>query len=137
MNANGNRAAKKAGKGGGTELKCWAYAGVVLMAGLSAVLNGYANALHSISPAAGWGMGLAVPAIILIIARVAGIRYRMGQRRNAYIGVGIGVGLLALSVYHCAISIALITGSSLWLALPMAVAVDAGLVYCEAQTVLD
>jgi hypothetical protein len=36
------------------------------MAVLSAALNGYANAQHAAVAWAGWGMGLTIPAIILL-----------------------------------------------------------------------
>lgn len=97
----------------------------------SACLNAHANALHATIPWAGWAMGFAVPLIVLGLARLAAERYRKGQRGRAWAGVCIGVGLLALSVWHCALSISLLTGTHILLALPMAVAIDAGLVYAE------
>lgn len=114
--------------------KLWAYAGVGLMAVMSMYLNGYANSLHSPIQWAGWAMGLAIPAIILLVARVAGLKYKAGKIMAAKIGAGVIVSLLALSVWHCASSIALLTGSHILLALPMAVAIDCGLVYCEWAT---
>src|SRR5271157_5009301 len=50
----------------------WANGGVLLMATLSAALNGYANSQHATVPAAGWGMGLVIPLIVLVLAKVAG-----------------------------------------------------------------
>jgi hypothetical protein len=111
----------------------WAYAtaGVVVNAVLSALLNGYANAQHATIAWAGWLMGLSIPVIILLLAKVAGILYRRGHRPLAAVTAGSGVGLLGLSVWHCATSIALLTGGPLWLAVPMAVAIDVGFVCCE------
>lgn len=105
--------------------------GVVVMALLSALLNGYANSLHSPTAWAGWGMGIVTPIIVLILGKVAGSKWRVEQRWMAYLAGGSGIGLLALSVFHCAESIALITGSHLMLAAPMAIAIDIGLVACE------
>jgi hypothetical protein len=101
------------------------------MSALSAGLNGYANAQHAPYAWAGWLVGIAIPAIILVLGKVAGLCWRRGNRPLAYATAGAGVGLLGLSVWHCASSIALLTGSPLFLALPMAVAIDAGFVACE------
>ena len=109
----------------------FAMLGVVVMAGLSALLNDYANALQSPILWAGWGMGLVIPAIILILGKVAGLLYNRGNHRGAYITGGVGIGLLAMSVWHCATTIAVVTGSPLLLAMPMAVAIDCGFVACE------
>ena len=50
---------------------------------------------------------------------------------------GSGVALLFLSVWHCSQSIALITGSPIALAMPLAVAVDAGLIACELALITE
>jgi hypothetical protein len=42
-----------------------------------------------------------------------------------------------LSVWHCATSISLLTGSPLLLALPMAVAIDVGFVCCEVAALVE
>lgn len=115
----------------------YAMAGVGLMAVLSALLNGYANAQHAEIAWAGWGMGLVIPAIILILGKVASLLHKRRQKRAAYITGGVGVGLLLLSVWHCATSIAALTGSPIMLALPMAVAIDCGFVCCEVAALLD
>ncbi len=49
----------------------------------------------------------------------------------------VGVGLLLLSVWHCASAVAALTGSPLILAVPFAVAVDAGLVALELALALE
>jgi hypothetical protein len=112
-------------------LRRWATSGVVLTLALSALLNGYANSLHSLSPAAGWAMGLVVPVIVLIVGKVAGILFHRRQKPLAYAMGAVGSGLLLLSVWHCSTSISLLTGSPIFLAMPMAVAIDAGLIGCE------
>ena len=112
----------------------WAYGGVSLMGVMSMGLNGYANAQHATVAWPGWAMGIAVPCIVLIVARVAGLKYKSGKRIAAKMGAGVIAALLLLSVWHCATSIALLTGSHIVLALPMAVAIDCGLVYCEYAT---
>lgn len=116
----------------GDHLHVYAYAGVGIMSALSAVLNGYANSLHSPSLLAGWAMGITIPLVILVLGKVAALLYaRAGWRRLAYATGAAGAGLLLLSVWHCAVSIAALTGSPVGLALPMAVAIDVGFVCCE------
>jgi len=118
-------------------LRTYATAGVALMAVLSALLNAYANGQHATIAWAGWAMGLAVPAIVLTLGKVAGLLWKRRHRRQAYLTGGTGAGLLFLSVWHCATSIALLTGSPLLLALPMAVAIDCGLVCCEVAALVE
>lgn len=108
-----------------------AIAGIALMGVMSMGLNGYANAAHSPEPWAGWAMGIAIPCIVLLVARVAACKWQAGKLIDAKIGAGIIAALLALSVWHCAVSIAALTGSHILLAVPMAIAIDCGLVYCE------
>lgn len=101
------------------------------MAVLSALLNGYANAQHATIPWAGWGLGLVIPVIVLILGKVAGLLYQRKSLRLSYAAGGTGAGLLFLSVWHCATSVSLLTGSPWYLTLPIAVAIDCGLVVCE------
>jgi len=116
----------------------YANTGVIVMAALSAALNGCANAQHAAIGWAGWGMGIIVPVIILILGKVAALLYKRGQTRLAKLTAGVGVGLLALSVWHCSFSIAALTGNpSMWLAVPMAVAIDCGFVCCEVAALCD
>ena len=112
-------------------LRSYVNAGVIVMSALSALLNGYANALHSDVAWAGWAMGLVIPLIILILGKVASLLYKRGNGQAAKMTAGVGAGLLFLSVWHCATSIAALTGSPLLLALPMAVAIDCGFCCCE------
>ena len=118
-------------------VKRWASFGVGLMLVLSAALNGFANSLHSPVAWAGWLMGLAVPVIVLVLAKVAGEKYRAGQRPVAWFAGGSGIALLFLSVHHCSLSIAALTGSPIALALPMSVAIDCGLVACEVALISE
>lgn len=118
-------------------LRTYAYAGVAVMAVLSACLNGHANAQHASVEWAGWGMGIAIPVIILLLGKVAGLLHKRGCNGLAYLTAGAGIGLLMLSVWHCASSIAMLTGSSLPLAIPMAVAIDVGFVACEIAALVD
>jgi hypothetical protein len=67
---------------------------------LSAALNGYANAQHAPVAWAGWLMGLAVPVIVLVLAKVCGEKYRAGQKRVAWFAGASSVALLLLSVWH-------------------------------------
>jgi hypothetical protein len=115
----------------------YATTGVAGMSVLSALLNGYSHSQHATVAWAGWGLGLAVPAIILVLGKVAGILHGRGRPQLAYTTAGSGLGLLALSVWHCSESIALLTGSPLLLALPMAVAIDVGFVCCELAIIAD
>lgn len=117
-------------------LKVWATAGVAVMSGMSALLNGYANSLHAGAPWAGWLMGIAIPVIVLILGKVAGLVYQRGHARGAFALGAVGSGLLFLSVWHCSTSISLLTGSGVFLSMPMAVAIDMGLVGCEVAGLL-
>lgn len=114
-----------------------ATAGVALTAILSASLNGYCYSTHAPAPWAGWALGIAVPALILILGRVAGGAWKQGQRLVMGIATGSGLSLLALSVTHCATSISAVTGSSLGLAVPLAIAIDCGLVSCELALIAE
>jgi hypothetical protein len=115
----------------------WATFGVAFTLVLSAGLNGYANAQHAPAAFAGWLMGLAVPVLVLVLSKVSGEKFRAGQRGVAWFAGGSGVSLLVLSVWHCSEAIALLTGSPVALALPLAVAIDAGLVSCEVALITE
>lgn len=130
-------AAAERTSGKAKEMKHWAIGGVAVMSILSAGLNGYANAQHSPIGWAGWAMGFTIPIIILVLGKVAGLAWKRQQKPLAYCTAAAGVGLLALSVWHCASSIALLTGSHILLALPMAVAIDVGFVCCEYAAMQD
>jgi hypothetical protein len=113
----------------------YAMAGVVTMSIMSAGLNGYAHSLHASVTWAGWALGLIIPVVILLLGKVAGIAYKRDRKTLAYCTAGAGIGLLVLSIWHCTASIALLTGSPLLLAAPMAIAIDAGFVCCELAVI--
>lgn len=115
----------------------WALAGVSTTYVMSAGLNIYASYKHSTLPSAGIVVGLAIPTIVLLLAKGAGLVHRRGQMRLAATTAGVGAGLLALSIWHCALSIADLTGQNLWLSVLMSLAIDAGLVCFELMTLLD
>lgn len=116
-------------------LKHWAYAGVVLTLALSAWLNGLAFSKHAEVSWHGWVLGLLIPVLILVFSRVGGILWACGNRARAYVAGGACGSMLVLSVQHCAVSIAALTGEPVLLAALMALAIDAGLVICELSTV--
>lgn len=118
-------------------LRAYAAIGVVFLSALSAGLNAYANAQHASVAWAGAALGVAIPLTILLLGKVAGLLYRREYRRLALVTASTGVGLLLLSVCHCASSLSELTGSSLILAFPMAVAVDVGFVCCEAALLVE
>jgi hypothetical protein len=118
---------------GGNATRYAALAGVALTSLMSAALNGYCYSTHAPSPLAGWALGISVPILILILGRVAG--GTKGTKRWA--SALSGASLLLLSVSHCAESISAITGSSLALAIPLAIAIDCGLVSCELALLDD
>lgn len=114
----------------------WARSGVFLSLGLSGLLNGYANAEHAtpgMAPA-GWALGLCVPALVLILSRVAGGCYLRGRRGLGVCGGAVALALLGLSVRHCAHTFAALTGADMFSAVLWAIGVDAGLVVCELAT---
>ena len=131
------RTAKPSRKTADAAVTRWATFGVAFTLILSGALNGYANAQHAPNALAGWLMGLAVPVLVLVLSKVAGEKWEKGQKPVARFAGFSGLGMLLLSVYHCAESVSILTGSPLWLALPMAVAIDAGLVACELALITE
>jgi hypothetical protein len=136
-----SKPARKPRSGGGKSaakrdpLKTWAYAGVGLTLGLSGWLNGLAFSAAAPSPVHGWALGVSIPVAVLIFSRVAALCYGHGRRPLAYCGAVACLSILLLSVQHCAVSIARLTGEHVILAGLMALAIDAGLVACELATV--
>lgn len=126
--------ARKA-KGAADPLHRWAAWGGWGLLTLSGLLNGFANALTSPHPLAAWGMGLVIPAIVLLGSRMAGGSQRRKVAWLAGVFGSASAGLLLLSVWHCAESISLLTGTSLALAMPMAVAIDVILIACELAAI--
>jgi hypothetical protein len=122
----------------------WSHAGVTLCVGASAWLNGYANAMHAPNIIPAWGLGIMIPCLVFILCKVAAkqhrknacIKVRGRKIMLAAITACVGGCLLALSVHHCACSLAVMTGSPLMLAYMFAIAIDCGLVVCEIDIVL-
>jgi len=115
----------------------WALSGVIVMAVLSSLLNGFANSQHAEIYWAAWAMGLVIPLIVFILGKVAGLLWKRGNAKLAYAVGGTGVCLLFLSVFHCSQSICLLTGSQWFLGLPLAIAIDCGLVTCEIAAIVE
>jgi hypothetical protein len=117
-------------------LRRWATSGIGLTLGLSAVLNAYSYVIALTDRTAGLVagvvlLGIAIPLLVLIFSEVAGILFHRKQRSLAYATGAASLGLLVLSIWHCSTAIAGLTSSPIFLALPLAVAVDAGLVCCK------
>ena len=123
----------------------WSHRGLYLTVGMSACLNAYANYQHAPMGYACVGaiaLGIGVPCLIFILCKVAGMQYRsharLGSFELAYFTAGVGVSLLVLSIYHCACSLALLSGVNHWgWCVPMAIAIDGGLIACELDLVLS
>lgn len=120
----------------GDPLLTWAKAGIGLTLALSAGLNGWANAEHCAAGMgwAGWALGACVPALVLILSRVAGGAYLRGRKGLGLTGAAVVALLLALSVRHCAHTFSALTGADGWSAVAWAIGVDVGLVVCELYT---
>lgn len=130
----------------------WSHIGVYTFVGASAGLNALALGIHAYSHHTGdaklwWTVpsimiGLVIPFMVFILAKVAGMQYRAGSRRLAYFTACVGGFLLLLSITHCASAIALLTGATYgWNvasmgATMMAITIDGGLVACELDIVL-
>lgn len=120
---------------GPDRLNRWAHVGIGLSIGMSAGLNGFANAQHAQYPVAGWALGILVPALVVVLARVSGGAFARGWRQLALAGALVCVSLLGLSVSHCARAFAALTGADYLSAVMMAVGIDCGLVVCELMTI--
>ena len=110
---------------------------VWICAALSGTLNAYALFTHSPTPLLGVVLGLAIPLIVLRLGAVTGKLWKRGNRPLAYFTGGSGLGLLLLSVWHCADAISLLTGGTMFAAIPLAVAIDCGLVSCELAVIAE
>ena len=121
---------------GTDNLRRWSKSGIGLTLAMSALLNAYAYVTSLEGPTAMLvcavvALGIAIPLLVLISSEVAGILWHRRQRHLAYATCATGAWLLALSVWHCACAVSTLTHSPIYLALPMAVAIDAGLVCCK------
>jgi hypothetical protein len=110
---------------------------VLICAAISGLLNAYAMYTHSPTPVLGIVLGCSIPVIVLRLGKVTGKLWKRGNRELAYFAGCSGVGLLLLSVYHCAEAVSILTGSSLLLSVPLAVAIDCGLVACELAAIAE
>ena len=120
-------------------LTTWCMAYVALAAVMSMGLNAWANGQHA--PAgtqwAAWGMGAAIPVLVLLLGKIAGLCYKRKNIPLAYAAGGVGVAVLMLSVFHCYQSISLLTGSGWLLSSLLAIGVDAGMVVAEVVSVVE
>ena len=114
----------------------WAHTGIYTCVGLSAVLNATANYHHAPMGGGAWAimLGIVIPCIVYILARVGGVQWSMGARYLAMFTASMGAGLLALSIHHCGDAISMLTGMQSWEGVLMAIAIDGGLVACELET---
>lgn len=124
----------------------WSHAYVFIAAGMSMALNAIANGQHAPNGTDGapdmrlaaWTMGALIPVLVLLLGKVAGLLWKRDQRTFALTTGGIGVVVLLLSVFHCAESIGMLTGSHWLLAGALAIGIDAGMVACEiSATIAD
>lgn len=117
----------------------WSEAGVYSLTGLSGCLNGYAAAHHAAQAGMAeylpFAVGASIPAVVLLLSRVASGLWTAGFTTLAKATGYVGAGLLALSIYHVAQALSLLTGQHWLLSAPMATAIDAGLVACKMATV--
>jgi hypothetical protein len=63
--------------------------------------------------------------------------YKAGWQRWALVPGAVSCALLALSVTHCAVAFAALTGTSAVLSACVAVGIDCGLVASEATAILE
>lgn len=109
--------------------------GIIATVLASCVLNGYSYSSHC-----DWRIaaiaGCFIPGLVYLLSRKACDAYRMGRMLKAKAGCVLVLLLLALSIHHCAGSIAILTGATettQFLSYPLAIAIDAGLVYFEVS----
>ncbi len=115
--------------------RLWALAGAYGTLGISALLNGYSYAQASPVPIAAWALGLSIPALVMVLSKVASLQFKRKDKRLAGATGAIGLAVLILSISHCAHAIAALTGTGEGMAVLMAVGIDAGLVACEVAAV--
>jgi hypothetical protein len=117
----------------------WCMAYVALSATMSMGLNAWANGQHA--PAgtqwAAWLMGAAIPILVLLLSKIAGLCYQRGSILLSKIAGSVGVAVLGLSVFHCYESISLLTGSGWLLSSLLAIGIDAGMVVAEVVSVVE
>lgn len=123
--------------------KRWAGRYVVGAVVSSSGLNAYAAFGHVVGAGAGpavqaaaVAIGAAVPVGVFGLAKAAGWFHKGGMASVAKAVGAAGLGVLALSVIHCAGSIGALTGTATWLSYALAVGVDVGMVSCEVGSIL-
>jgi hypothetical protein len=119
----------------------WAHRYTVGAVVLSAGLNAWASVQDSgsrsaVGMAAAAVVGGIVPVGVWVLSKLAGHLTRAGWRRMACAAGGVGVFLLALSLWHCSAAIASLTGAAVLLSVLLAVGIDCGLVVSELAAVL-
>ncbi len=108
---------------------------------LSAGLNGYAAVLESGAESAAGQAAAAtisglVPGLVWGLGQLSGWLVRAGMRRVALAAGAVGVGLLLLSLWHCAHAVSALTGLPSVMGLMLAVGIDCGLVVAELAAIL-
>ncbi len=123
------------------QVEKWGTRYVVTACVLSSALNAWANVdmcgSESIIACASAGLlGAVVPGLVWMLGHVAGHAYRAGRKPLAGAVGAAGIALLALSIWHCAHAIALLTGGGLVLSGLLAVGIDYGLIASEVASVM-
>jgi hypothetical protein len=127
-----------------TNVVTWAhrYTGVSIV--LSALLNGWSawqhqqqGTLPSVPVAVAAALVSAiVPALVWGLSQLAGWLYRADAAPLAAAAGSVGVGMLALSVWHVSEAISTLTGQHIALAALLAVGIDCGLVVSELSAIM-
>lgn len=123
------------------QVERWGTRYVVAACILSSCLNAWANvdmcgSANVLACTAAGTLGAVVPLLVWMLGRIAGHAYRANKRPLAFAVGAAGVALLALSIWHCAHAIVLLTGGGLVLSGLLAVGIDYGLVASEVASVM-
>lgn len=123
------------------QVERWGTRYVIAACVLSSGLNAWANvdmcgSANVLACSAAGVLGAVVPLLVWMLGRIAGHAYRANKRPLAFAVGAAGVALLALSIWHCAHAIALLTGGGLVLSGLLAVGIDYGLVASEVASVM-
>lgn len=122
------------------QLECWSKRYVGASVVTSGLLNAYGALVESKAHGAwvivGVTVSALVPGFVWLLYQGAAWAYRSGMRRLAQAGVGVGTGLLAVSLCHCAHAVGVLLGLPVGLAWSLAIGVDCGLVWAEWAAIL-
>lgn len=135
------RKPNKARKAALVQMKAWSERFVVPAIILSAALNGWASVLNcesenQITQSAAGLVGALIPGFVWVAFKGSGWAFK-AEYWKCGLATGLaGVALLLLSLWHCAESIAYLTGSGWWMGLLMAVGIDYGLVSSEVAAIV-